>query len=429
MRGSLLTRTTVVFAVATITIVALALVSINTFVVTPLMEQAATGRAASIELAANTYFELPVDRRAEFELQMLVNQGMLISSVRQELPKAELNASYHQVLYQTLAERFGQDVEVLASEEHFWLNIPHPPNAPELQIGFSSQLPYLKQQVVGIVLIVFAALVVTIASFVSARRIVLPLELASDATEKFRGTSSFAPLPEEGPKELRVLAANLNRMAANIVELIENRTALLAGISHDLRTPLTRMRLALELADDEIDEQLKSQFQRNLTQMDQLVANALEYARDTQETPESVPFHSFLTSLVDGLTENPQINWVGDREIELTLAPNAFSRVLMNLVDNALVYAHQVRFRVEVQPEHVEVHVLDEGCGIPSEERERVFRPFYRLDSARGGDKPHSGLGLAIVKQLCDNFNWGISIESNGDQGTDVCIRLAREVV
>lgn len=426
-RGSLLTRTTAVFALAATAILGSALVSINVLIVEPLMQRAANNQAAIIELAANTYFELPADRRAEFELQVLVNHDLLVSTIKQDMPPATWEASYFSLLREALVDRFGSRVTFYEDVEHYWVNLPNPTGGPlELQIGFSSELPYLTQQIVGFAVVIVAAIIVMLASYIAVRRIARPLQRASSATERFRGRTAFESIPVEGPREIRTLTANLNQMYEEITALLENRTALLAGISHDIRTPLTRMRLALEINRDELGDSVADQLANDLSQMDELVENALEYARGTQETPERVPFHSFFTSLVDGIATDIRIEWEGIRQFEVELAPSAFSRVLTNLVLNAKEHAGDVSLYVDVDNDLLAIHVRDHGRGIPEEERRRVFRPFYRMDSARGGEYRHSGLGLAIVKQLCDNYGWSVTISENLGGGADVCVTITR---
>ena len=428
-RGSLLTRTTAVFALAATAIVTFALFSINALIVEPLMLRAANNQAATIELTANTYFELPADRRAEFELQVLVNHDLLVSTIKQDMPPAKGEASYFSLLRNALVDRFGPDVTFYEDEGHYWVNLPNPTGGPlELQIGFSSELPYLTQQIVGFAVVILTAIIVMLASYIAVRRIARPLQRASNATERFRGGTAFELIPIEGPREIRTLTENLNQMYEEITALLENRTALLAGISHDIRTPLTRMRLALEINRDELGDSVADQLSNDLTHMDELVENALEYARGTQETAECVPFHSFFTSLVDGIVADTRIEWEGEREFEVELAPSAFSRVVTNLVLNAVEHAGDASVFVAVNDDCVDIHVRDHGTGIPEEERAKVFRPFYRMDSARGGEFRHSGLGLAIVKQLCDNFGWTVTIGENNGGGTDVCVSVARSI-
>ena len=413
------------FTLGAIALVLMAWLAVNNFVINPLIQQASVARAAAIELAANTYFELPESRRADFELKLLINQGLLVSTVRQELPLANLDAQYFSLLKSELENQFGEELVFLETDDHIWVNLPSPANVDlNLQLGFPSNLPYLTQQIVVLVVVVIAALLGVIASYLLVRRIATPIEKAVVATESFRGTSAFEPLVVEGPKELRSLAEALNQMALNVIELLDNRTALLAGISHDLRTPLTRMRLTVELNSDQLGEETTRRFTRDLEQLEVLLNNALEYAKGTQEQPELLPFHSFLVSLIDGIDSSIEIDWQGDREVELSLAPSAFGRVLANVIENGCTYGKNVSVLVYVGDSSIKIHILDQGPGIAQDEREKVFRPFYRLDSARGGVEFHSGLGLAIVKQLCDTYGWTISIDDRDGGGSDICIQL-----
>ena len=197
IRGSLLTRTTVVFAVASSAIVLLALVFINAYVAEPLMHRAANNQAAMIELAANTYFELPFDRRAEFELEVLVNHGLLVSPVKQDLPIAGDEPSYFVILREALSERFDAGLVFHVDEDYFWVNVPNPSDdSLELQIGFSSELPYLTAQIIGVVVVFVAVVISIVASYISVRRIARPLQNASNATEQFRGTNAFDALAD-----------------------------------------------------------------------------------------------------------------------------------------------------------------------------------------------------------------------------------------
>jgi two-component system osmolarity sensor histidine kinase EnvZ len=242
--------------------------------------------------------------------------------------------------------------------------------------------------------------------------------------ESFRGGEDFEPLPERGPRELVSLARNFNTMAREISALLSNRTTLLAGISHDLRTPLTRMRLALELLPDNVDAKLIERFERNLETMDSLIGDALRFARGTSESPQRVTLAPFIEDVVDGYDASIPFKVVteGSREpIELELAPGALKRVLTNLISNAQQHGDGV----QVQLDGTNVHVIDHGGGIPDEYKEQVFQPFFRLDSSRSSVTGGSGLGLAIVMQLCQAHGWRVRIEDPPGGGTDVVVSLA----
>jgi len=197
----------------------------------------------------------------------------------------------------------------------------------------------------------------------------------------------------------------------------------LAGISHDLRTPLARMRLALELLPETVDRKLAARFERNLQAMDDLIGNALRFARGAGETPQNVDLKPFLASMIASIDETMTVTWRGSDMVNVKIALGAFQRVVTNLVSNAQRHAGGATVVVEIG-DVVALHVLDCGPGIPASEREKVFQPFYRLDSARstGG----SGLRLAIVHQLCQAHGWTVDLSSRPEGGTDACVTIPR---
>jgi two-component system osmolarity sensor histidine kinase EnvZ len=243
----------------------------------------------------------------------------------------------------------------------------------------------------------------------------------AEQAEHFRGTKEIEPLPETGPRELVSLARNFNTMAQEISVLLANRTTLLAGISHDLKTPLTRMRLALALLPETVDEQLIARFERNLESMDELISDALRFARGTREVPQEIEVQPFIEEILASFEHGVTLNMCAPGSLRVQVAPSAFRRVLINLVSNGCQHGGAVTVRVE--PDFV--RVIDNGPGIPGEYREQVFQPFFRLDSSRSSATGGSGLGLAIVQQLCQAHGWEIGIESvtSGGGGTEVWLK------
>jgi two-component system osmolarity sensor histidine kinase EnvZ len=288
----------------------------------------------------------------------------------------------------------------------------------DIQIGFSPARRDIQPLYVGIAIVVLGALVVFLTSLVIVQRITRPLVLAAERVETFRGGENFEPLPEQGPRELVSLARSFNTMAREISVLLSNRTTLLAGISHDLRTPLTRMRLALALLPEDLDPKLVARFERNLEVMDGLIGDALRFARGTQEQPEEVELVPFVRNVLASFEQPIPLTAENAEGLRLAIAPGALQRVLANVVGNGLQHAEAVRVHVDGR----RIHVIDSGPGIPVEAREAVFQPFYRLDRSRNVNTGGSGLGLAIVRQLCQAQGWRVSIEDAPGGGTDVVI-------
>jgi two-component system osmolarity sensor histidine kinase EnvZ len=256
------------------------------------------------------------------------------------------------------------------------------------------------------------------------RRITRPLARLSEATSHIGHGEILAPLPETGPRELVDLTHKFNSMAGELTELVENRTTLLAGISHDLRTPLTHMRLALEmLVPDKADAALIERLRRDTEQMDQLIGYTLELARGLEaHEAEEVDLREFIDGIITNYRQaDTVIDWEPQSYCPLSIDTMAMQRVLINLFDNAIRYGGNkpVMVRCHRDKEATIIQVLDRGEGIPAAEREAVFRPFHRLETSRSRKTGGSGLGLAIARQLCDARGWTIELLPRGGGGTE----------
>jgi len=415
---SLLFRTNLVLAVSALTIVVIAVVALNVFVVDPIAEQSADDEAALLVLSAQTWVELPPEARPYFELELAQNHDLVISADSQQLVEADFSRPYLSLLQERLSDRLDMPIELLEGDGLLWAEVPM--GGFNIQIGFSPARRDIQPLYVGIVIVVLGALVVFLTSLFIVQRITRPLVLAAERVETFRGGENFEPLPEQGPRELVLLARSFNTMAREISTLLSNRTTLLAGISHDLRTPLTRMRLALALLPDDVEPKLVARFERNLEAMDALIGDALRFARGTQEEPVLRELAPLVREILGGFDQPIPLTVEGAEALSLMIAPGALQRVLANVVGNGLQHAGSVRVHIEGR----RIHVIDSGPGIPPEAREAVFQPFYRLDRSRNVNTGGSGLGLAIVQQLCQAQGWRVSIEDGPDGGTDVVITL-----
>ncbi|TNF87141.1 MAG: HAMP domain-containing protein [Gammaproteobacteria bacterium] len=420
-QGSLLARTNLTLAVSSFLIALVSIAALNTYLIEPIARQSANDEAALLVLSAQTWVELPPAARPYFELELAENHDLIISSNPRDLAIAPLSQPYLSLVQDQLAERLGEPVQLLEGDELIWLDVNM--GGQRLQIGFSPGRRDIQPLYIGIIIFGLGAAIVFLTSLYIVQRITRPLVAAADRVESFRGGEDFEPLPERGPRELVSLARNFNTMAREISALLSNRTTLLAGISHDLRTPLTRMRLALELLPDNVEPRLIERFERNLETMDSLIGDALRFARGTGESPQKVKVVPFVEEVVDSYDASIPFTVLPgtSAELELSLAPGALKRVLTNLISNAQQHGEGV----SVQLDGSEVHVLDKGCGIPDEYKEQVFQPFFRLDSSRSSVTGGSGLGLAIVMQLCHAHGWRVRIEDPPGGGTDVVVSLA----
>lgn len=251
------------------------------------------------------------------------------------------------------------------------------------------------------------SLSVALLSFWAVRRLTRPVAQLAAAAERLGRDVQAPPLPEEGPREVRLAAASFNTMAARIRRFVEDRTAMLAAVSHDLRTPITRMKLRAEFIEE---AELRARMLGDLDEMERMIAATLAFARDDAAAERPVPLD--LAALLRTIAD--EANDVAGREavaveapahLAVPARPLALKRALSNLVGNALSHAGDCRVRlVPAVDGAVRIVVEDDGPGIPEAELERVFEPFRRLDAARTRPGAHAtsgaGLGLPIARGI-----------------------------
>jgi two-component system osmolarity sensor histidine kinase EnvZ len=233
-------------------------------------------------------------------------------------------------------------------------------------------------------------------------RVNRPLNALTRAAEAMgRGTVPPA-VPETGPAEISTLSRAFNQMAADLKRLDDERALLLAGVSHDLRTPLSRIRLGLEMLDEKGDASLKPGMEKDIEDIDAAISQFLDFARTNEG--ETVSAEGDLNALVRGACERSERNGMAVRMDlaplpPLPLQPVAMQRLVINLIENALRHGGPaVDVRTAAENGRAVVEVLDRGPGIPSAQAEEMLRPFTRMDAARS--TPGTGLGLAIVDRI-----------------------------
>jgi len=207
-----------------------------------------------------------------------------------------------------------------------------------------------------------------------------------------------------------------------------NRTVMLAGISHDLRTPLARMRLAIEMLPQDTDPKQIARLQHDIEYMDRLIGEFLVLSRDMQkEAAEQIDITGLLQELVEDIREQgAQIEWQPQGHILRSVGPVSLRRVLSNLLGNAHRYGagSPIDIVLEANATSTVVRILDRGPGIPAAELENVFRPFYRLESSRSHTTGGTGLGLAITRQLCDANGWFVELLPRSGGGTEARLSI-----
>lgn len=258
-------------------------------------------------------------------------------------------------------------------------------------------------------------------------RVNRPLRALAAAAGEIGAGKTPPPLDENGPTEIRTLSHAFNQMTSNLKQLDTDRAVLLAGISHDLRTPLSRLRLGIEMLDNGKDDELKPGMIQDIEDMDAIINQFLDFAREGGNEPSrsGEDLNHIVSSVCERFsrTGQPIRTQLGELP-PLTLKPTATQRMLTNLVDNAVRYGG---LDVEVTTERVGdcaiVRVLDRGPGIPDDEFQRVMQPFTRLEASRAGGKG-SGLGLAIVERAARMHGGNVKLLGREGGGLEARVEL-----
>ncbi|GHD55539.1 ATP-binding protein [Jeongeupia chitinilytica] len=284
----------------------------------------------------------------------------------------------------------------------------------------SRQDPY---RLLGWLLLVGAA--VSLLSFWAVRRLTRPLAMFAAAATGLAKNLDQPPLQETGPQEVADAARAFNAMQRELKRYLETRAQTLAGVSHDLRLPITRVRLRLEKLDD---ARLKGDIEHDLLEMDEMIDNTLAFLRADASSEKTVKIN--VTALLDGVIEDmealgaePVLN--GGTRRPLTGRPLALRRCLSNLLDNARRYGGpQIAVDVSEQGDTLEIRIGDHGPGIPEADRERVFEPYVRLEASRARHTGGSGLGLAIARATARSHGGEITLADRPGGGLTVVLTL-----
>lgn len=277
-------------------------------------------------------------------------------------------------------------------------------------------------------LLAVLALSVALAAGWAVRRLTRPLATLADAAAGLAHNLDQPPLPEAGPQEVVRAARAFNAMQRELKSYLETRAQALAAVSHDLRLPLTRLRLRLEQLSD---TGLKSRIEGDLAEMEAMIGGTLDYLRAGAETEQPVRLN--LNALIEGIVEDmtelgAHISVRGKAEAPLTARPAALRRCLANLIDNARRYGGgEIELTLRDSGDGVDIRIEDRGPGIPAEERERVFEPYVRLEGSRARHTGGSGLGMAIARAIARAHGGDVRLNEREGGGTAAIVTLPRQ--
>ena len=368
----------------------------------PLIQQIAGLAVSQIRTVGFAIAKLTDDARDEFLDELEEKEGIRVlfdndSVLPSKLPEDRLLRSFANEVRKQLGgaiEFFVQPksgralwVKLPVGIDKAWIGIPR----SQIELGF----PWA-----WLALALGAALIALIAATLLVRRVNQPLRQLADAASVLGKGNYPEPINESGPSEVKQVAHSFNQMLADVKALDQERAILLAGISHDLRTPLARMRLATEMLSADAD--LKQDMVQDIDEVDAIVKQFLDFARVADEELAALTNLNELVADIASQDNHRAIDIKIDLGIieSLALRPTNIRRALTNLIENAIKYGQApIKISTGQRNEFAFISVRDHGPGIPESDRERLLRPFTRLTEARSGPSG-AGLGLAIVDRI-----------------------------
>ena len=267
---------------------------------------------------------------------------------------------------------------------------------------------------------------VVLLSLIGVRWMTKPLKILAHAAEKLGKNIDTPPLDESGPLEVARAANAMNNMQQRLSRYINDRTRVLAAMSHDLKTPITRMRLRAELLEDTA---LRDKFSKDLTDLETMVNETLDFMRGvgSGEASRQVDINALLESIqMDVQDVGKELDLQGSAQSTLECRPQALKRCLSNLIDNAIRYGKVAHVVLLDTPESVQIVVRDEGPGVPEELLPRLFEPFYRLEASRNRDSGGTGLGLGIARSIAEQHGGTLTLRNGSNGGLEARLTLPR---
>ncbi|TNH20282.1 HAMP domain-containing protein [Halomonas sp. BL6] len=366
-------------------------------------------------------------------VRTILTQQLSIDDVVVEFSRPEtLRVFNNEVLLHDLPPRWGQHsllmeplsppilVVQLELAPDTWLYVATLLGVPDI---FSGYRWLSEERLLAGIVVLLTVLALSLLGITSVTR---PLARLSRAARQLGDDLDSPPLKESGPKEVAATAVAFNRMQRRIREQVEERERLFSAISHDLKTPITRMRLRAEMLDDPIQ---RERFCASLDELSKLVKGALASVKglDLHEEPQPTDLYALTIELAEALRLQGGDVQVAGQVALLTVKPLAMKRCLANLLENAVFYGQRTRVTLEEQSGVVRLHIHDSGPGIPKDQLGRVFSPFVRLEVSRSRHTGGSGLGLGIARHIARAHGGDITLANHPVGGLLATLTLPRQ--
>jgi len=371
----------------------------------PSVDHLSHGTGGNIEARIRAYLE---DRNPR-EIRAEIHQIKARKPAKIKSPSMERMHRQMMVLELTTVEMRLS----IALHDRKWLNITTRFHRPPIQWPWLSSLSYA-----------LATLIVMALVWFGLGRLTDPLRKLASAAKSLGRGETVEILPEHGPEELRGLTTAFNEMQNRLTRFVSERTRLLAALGHDLRSPLTALRVRSEMVDD---TETRERLIATIEEMQEMVESTLSFARGmvTAEETQTVDLEHFLSELVrDIASVNGPVDLDTQPGLHIRIKPVSMRRALRNVIENALRYASDVHISARQQGEVALITITDHGPGIPEADLERVFDPFVRVEKSRNLETGGTGLGLSIARTVVHAHGGDIKLANKPEGGLQVTITL-----
>jgi two-component system osmolarity sensor histidine kinase EnvZ len=401
--------------------------------VLPLAHRSADDLADFLVLSARVWSERAPAERPAFERMLREQHALILLQPKTALVEKRKLYPYIRFLRAALAARLGENQTLRVSEHaHEYFQVEFSQGGSLLRFEFSkSRVPPRPRW--ALLWIVVAGILATIGlAWLLARQVTAPVARLAEAARRIGSGDLPAQLPETGAAEFADLARIVNETSRQLQSRRENQTTLLAGVSHDLRSPLARMKMALGILSETCSSPLINRMERDVAEMNMLIGAQLELARAQEREPAQL---IAIDTLLHDLLETAEAQAPGRLHLRTNpptctalVAAMALRRCITNLLENAIRYSGESRIDLVCKcfKKSIFIGIRDHGAGIAPEFMEAVFRPFYRIESSRNRNSGGSGLGLAITRQLAETHNWKVALKSRRGGGVSAWIVIPK---
>jgi len=382
--------------------------------------------AADISVAVELYKQAPnIDRAKRLDQMLRPNMELSIALVEDDTLPITTRRAFFSTLDKTLRRALDKNLN-----DPFWFDTTRYPNHIDIRVTVDEgvlrfiaarERVFAPTGYVFIFWLVTATVLLTLISILFIRNQARPISRLADAAEAFGKGQDISDFKPSGASEVRLAGQSFLKMRQRIKRHIEQRTILLAGVSHDLRTPLTRLKLHLAMQKNTKENQAAKQ---DLKDMENMLEGYLDFARGlTGETSVPTDMETFLKAIIDKTSQpKPRLNIQSTQMAPIK--PLALKRAVSNLISNAQKYGKTCEVSLMSLSGFVEIHVDDDGPGIAADKHIEAFRPFQRLDEARNQNIDGIGLGLSVARDIVQSHGGKLSLGQGNLGGLKAVIRL-----